>query len=321
MTSTAAVPAPAHMTRQAWVLFASLALIWGIPYLFIKVAVEEVSPFAIVGLRTGIAALVIVPLALRSRALQEALKPRNLPYVAAFGILEMAIPWVLLGHAETRVSSGFAGLMLATVPLVATLLAYVEGDRSVLSRVRVLGLVTGVLGVAALVGLDSLQGHVDLLSVGELLVVAVLYAVAPRIADRRLRHVPMMGVIAVTLSIVAMLYLPFTVADLSGGLPSPPVVGSILVLALVCTALAFVLFFRLIAAAGPVRATVITFVNPAVAIVLGILVLSEPLTWGTVVGFPLVLLGSWFATRGGPRPAAPQGSDDPDVVAQGTPHA
>jgi drug/metabolite transporter (DMT)-like permease len=309
------------MSRQAWILFAAMAVIWGIPYLFIKIAVEELSPVAIAGLRTGIAALILVPLALRSRALQEALKPRNLPYVAAFGILEMAIPWVLIGQAETRVSSGFAGLMLAAVPLVATVLAFFGGDRTVLSRVRILGLLTGVLGVVALVGIDSLQGHVDALSVVELLIVAVLYATAPRIADRKLRHVPTMGVVAVSLSIVALLYLPFTIGSLSGGLPSPPVVGSVLVLALVCTALAFSLFFKLIAEAGPVRATVITFVNPAVAIVLGIIVLSEPLTWGTVIGFPLVLLGSWWATRSGPAPVETVVEDDPDVASESTPHA
>ena len=287
--------APAQMSRRAWVLFAAMAVIWGIPYLFIKIAVVEVSPAALAGMRTLLAALVLLPLAARAGALRPAL--RAWPYVAAFGVLEMAIPWVLIGHAEIRVSSGFAGLVIAAVPMFGTLLAWILGDRHALARVRILGLTTGFVGVGALIGLDSLGGHVDVLSVLELLAVAALYAIAPAMADRKLRHVPSMGVIAVSLSIVAVLYLPFTISEMTEGIPSPSVVGSILVLALICTALAFVLFFELIATAGPVRATVITFVNPAVAVLLGLVVLSEPLTWGTVVGFPLVLLGSYWATR------------------------
>ncbi|HET7900473.1 MAG TPA: DMT family transporter [Candidatus Nanopelagicales bacterium] len=285
----------AGMTRRGWILFAAMGVIWGIPYLFIKIAVEEISPATVVGLRTVLGALVLVPLAMRSGAIRPAL--RAWPFVLAFGVIEMGIPWLLLGHAETRVASGFAGLMLVTVPIIGTVLSFLLGDRHALAGVRLLGLGAGVLGVGLLVGLDSLSGHVDALSVIELLLVALCYAVGPVIASRKLAHVPSMGVIALSLAIVAVLYLPVTATGLSGGLPSTSVIVSVLVLALVCTALAFVLFFELIAEAGPVRATVITFVNPAVAVLLGLVVLSEPLTWGMVLGFPLVLLGSYWATR------------------------
>jgi drug/metabolite transporter (DMT)-like permease len=284
------------MTRRAWTLFAAMGVIWGIPYLFIKIAVVELSPVTVAGWRTVIAAAILLPLAARQGALRPAL--RAWPYVVAFGLLEMAFPWVLLGHAETRVPSGFAGLMLAAVPIVGTVVSWLLGDKHALSRVRLLGLGVGVVGVAALVGLDWAGGTIDPLSVLELLVVAVCYAVAPAMAVRKLAHVPSMGVVSVSLAVVALLYLPVTVFSVHTGLPSAKVVGSVLVLALVCTALAFVLFFGLIAEAGPVRATVITFVNPAVAVALGIVVLSEPLTVGTLVGFPLVLLGSYWATRG-----------------------
>jgi drug/metabolite transporter (DMT)-like permease len=283
------------MTSRAWTLFAAMAVIWGIPYLFIKIAVVEISPAALAGMRTLLAALILLPLAWRQGAVRPALK--KWPYVVAFGVLEMAIPWVLLGHAELRVASGFAGLVIAAVPLVGTVLARILGDRHAFAPVRLLGLFTGILGVAALVGIESFHGTADPLSVVELLTVAVLYAVAPAIADRKLRDVPTMGVIALSLSLVAIVYSPFTVTELAGGLPSGQVIAAVLVLALVCTALAFVLFFELIAAAGPVRATIITFVNPAVAVLLGILILSEPLTWGVAIGFPLVLLGSYLSTR------------------------
>ena len=294
MTSTAA-SAPARMSSRAWGLFAAMAVIWGIPYLFIKIAVVEISPPALAGMRTLLAALILLPLAWRQGAVRPALA--KWPYVVAFGVMEMAIPWVLLGHAELRVASGFAGLVIAAVPLVGTVLARILGDRHAFAPVRLLGLFTGILGVAALVGIESFQGTADPLSVVELLTVAVLSAVAPAVADRKLRGVPTMGIIALSLSLVAVLYSPFTVVELAGGLPSGPVIAAVLVLALVCTALAFVLIFELIAAAGPVRATIITFVNPAVAVLLGIVILSEPLTWGVAVGFPLVLLGSYLSTR------------------------
>jgi drug/metabolite transporter (DMT)-like permease len=303
VTTDAASAAARGMSHRAWTLFAAMSVIWGIPYLFIKIAVVEMSPVAIVGWRTLIGAVILLPVAARSGAVREAL--RSWPYVVAFGLIEMAVPWVLLGHAETRVPSGFAGLMLAAVPIVSTVVAWLLGERHAVTRVRLVGLGVGVLGVASLVGLDWAAGTIDPLSVVELLVVATCYAVAPAMAARKLAHVPSMGVVGVSLAVVALLYLPVTVVSVHAGLPSTGVVLSVLVLGLVCTALAFVLFFELIAESGPVRATVITFVNPAVAVALGLVVLGEPLTWGTLVGFPLVLLGSYWATRGPARAAEP----------------
>ncbi len=293
------------MSRRAWLLFAAMSVIWGIPYLFIKIAVVELSPVSIAGFRTLLGAAVLLPLAARAGAIRPAL--RAWPFVVAFGLMEMAIPWVLLGHAEQRVPSGFAGLMLAAVPIVGTLVSWLLGDRHALTPVRLLGLAVGIGGVGALVSLDLAGGAIDVVSVIELLVVAALYAIAPAMAARKLAHVPSMGVISCSLAVVAVLYLPATVLGLTPGLPSGKVIGSVLVLALICTALAFVLFFALIAEAGPVRATVITFVNPAVAVGLGLVVLDEPLTVGTIIGFPLVLLGSYWATRS-PK-AAPEAAE------------
>ena len=286
----------AHMSREAWVLFAAMSVIWGMPYLFIKIAVEQLSPSALVLARTALGAVVLLPLAVRSAALRPALAQWRL--VLAFAVLEMAVPWLLLTHAEERIASGLAGLLIATVPLVGAVVTRLLGDRAALSRIRVVGIVTGLAGVAALVGIDSAAGHLDLLSVAELFVVAVGYATAPILVDRRLQDVPTLGVIALSLALVALIYLPFGVPALvSTGAWTSRTSLSVLVLGLVCTALAFVLFFRLIAAAGPVRATVITFLNPAVAVLLGLVVLDEPLTVGVMVGFPLVLAGSWLATR------------------------
>ncbi len=300
------------MTRVAWLLFAAMSVIWGIPYLFIKIAVTELSPAAVAGGRTLLAAVILLVVAYRQGALRSALP--LWPWVLAFGLLEMAVPWILLGHAEERVSSGFAGLMIATVPFVGVVLSRLRGDPHAFDRVRLLGLGVGMVGVVALVGLDSLAGQVDPLSVVELLGVAIGYAVAPVIIATRLSHVPSMGVIALGVGAVAVGLLPWTIAGFAGGLPSTDVVASVLVLGLVCTALAFVLFFRLVALVGPVRSTVITFINPGVAIVLGIVVLAEPLTWGIAIGFPLVLLGSFWATRPS-TDAAPGDPQQPGIVA------
>ena len=283
------------MTRQSYLLFLMMGVLWGLPYLFIKIAIVEINPFALAGLRTIIASCVLIPLAIRSGSLGATLK--RWQWAVAFGVMERAIPWVLVGHAESRITSGFAGLMIATVPIVGAIVSWFVGDHHALSPVRLTGLGIGVLGVVALVGLDSLAGHVDVLSVVELLIVAICYAVAPMLISRKMGDLPSISVIAVAILSVAILYFPASVGQLQQGFPSPKVSLSVLVLGLVCTALAFIGFFKLLELVGPARSTVITFLNPAVAVALGIIVLGEPLTLGTAIGFPLVLIGSYFATK------------------------
>ena len=285
-----------RMSTQAWMLFAAMSVIWGLPYLFIKVAVAEVSPATLVFARTTLALIVLLPLALHTGALRPAL--RHWRPAAIFAVLEMGIPWLLLGHAETRISSALAGLLLAAVPIIGAAITAFLGDRHNVAPVRVVGMVLGLVGVGALVGVDATGGHLDWLSVAEMLTVATCYAVAPIIIDRQENPAPALGTITVSILLVSVAYLPFGLPGLIAAWPlQTETAASLTVLGLICTALAFILFFRLIAAAGPVRAVVITFINPAVAIVLGVLVLSEQVTTGMLVGFPLVILGSVLATR------------------------
>jgi drug/metabolite transporter (DMT)-like permease len=284
------------MTGQAWLLFAAMSVIWGLPYLFIKIAVGEVSPATLVFARTAVALVVLVPVAVAQSALMPAL--RHWRPAAVFAALEMGLPWLLLGHAETRISSALAGLLLAAVPIIGAVVTGLLGDRHNLAPVRVAGMALGVVGVGLLVGIDATGGHLDWLSVAEMLIVATCYAVAPIVIDRMDNPAPALGTVTVSVLMVTVVYTPVGLPGLVAAAPlAPTTLGAIAVLGLVCTALAFILFFRLIAAAGPVRAVVITFVNPAVAIVLGVLVLSEQLTAGMILGFPLVLFGSWLATR------------------------
>lgn len=302
------------MSRRAWLLFAAMSVIWGIPYLMIKVVVDAgVSPAFLVFARTGIGALLLLPVAARRGAIRPALAHWRM--VLAFGAIEVGISWYLLNSAEERLSSSLVALLIAMVPLVGTVLAWRLGDRSVLSPVRLLGLGVGLGGVGVVVGLNLTAGGIPVWAIGAVFLVAVGYAVAPMLADRRLKEVPTLGVISVSLSAVALVYLPFAVLQAPAHLPHANVLASILGLGAVCTALAFICFFALIAEAGAVRATVITYVNPAVALLAGVAVLGEHLTAGIVIGFPLVLLGSYLATRKDSAAAAAQPASEPDAPA------
>jgi drug/metabolite transporter (DMT)-like permease len=279
------------MTRRGWLLFSAMCVLWGMPYLLIKIAVEELTPAQLVLLRTGLATALLLPYALWRGQVGPAL--RHWKPVLAFAALELTVPWYLLASAETRLSSSLTGLLVAAVPLVAAFVARAVGHGERLSRTRSVGLALGFAGVGALVGLDVRGG--DLLSVGEVAVVVVCYATAPLIASRWLADVPATGVTAVSLAVTAVVYLPFGAPGLE--VPSGRVVVAVLVLTLACTVAALLAFFALIAEAGPQRALVITFVNPAVALLLGIWLLSEPLTLGALVGFPLIVAGCVLATR------------------------
>jgi drug/metabolite transporter (DMT)-like permease len=277
-----------------------MCVIWGVPYLLIRVAVRELAPVTLVFLRTAIGALLLLPFA----AMRSELRPvlaRWRPFVA-YSVIEVAIPWVLLARAETRLSSSLTGLLVAAVPLVGAVVVALTGDRERQGRRRWLGLSIGLAGVAALLGLDV--GPVSALPVVEVLAVAVCYALGPLILARALSDVPALGVVAGSLAVSAAIYAPFAAFRVPSEMPTAHVVESVLGLAFVCTALAFLLFFALIREVGPVRATVITYVNPAVAAVLGVAVLSEDVTGGMLVGFGLILAGSILATGRGPEPVA-----------------
>lgn len=281
------------MTRRSWALFAAMCVIWGVPYLLIRVAVRDFSPGTLVFARTGIGGLVLLPFAFRSGGFGPVL--RRWPWLLAFTVIEVGIPWLLLSDAEKTLSSSLSGLLVAAVPLVGVLVARVAGsdDRGG-GWPRYAGLLLGVVGVAVLLGLDVGQAHAWPLA--EMAVVVVGYAVAPVIMARRLADLPSIPVVAAALLICALGYLPYGVTHWPADMTAK-VAWSVVGLGVLCTALAFILFFALIAAIGPARATVITYVNPAVAVLLGVLLLGEPFTAGIAIGFPLILVGSVLAAR------------------------
>ena len=281
------------MTRRGLVLFVAMCLIWGIPYLFIRIAVSEISPATLVFLRTVIAALVLIPIAIRQggfRDLFDEWRP-----LVFFAVIEIGVPWLSISSAEEQISSSLAGLLISAVPLVGVMIAPLFGNRERIGPLNLAGLVLGLVGVAAIVGLDfRATGWVPLV---EIAVVVVCYATGPAILARYLSGLPAAGVNAAALALCAIGYAPLAASSWPRTIPSVGVLGSVAVLALVCSALGFLIFFALIAEIGPVRATVITYINPAVAALAGILVLHENFTAGMGIGFVLVLAGSTLATR------------------------
>jgi len=281
------------MSRRGLILFVAMSIIWGTPYLLIRVAVRELTPETLVFARTLPAAVLLVPVAVRRGQLRPLL--RRWPWIVAYTAVELALPWLFLSRAEQHLTSSTAGLLIATVPLVAVVLyRLVSPDTERLSPRRLLGLVVGFAGVGALVGID-LHGT-DLAAVAEVAVPAVGYALGPLIISRRLSDLPSLGVVTASVTLTAVVYAPAALTHWPTHV-TLEVFGAVAGLAFGCTALAFLLFFALIAEIGPARSTVITYLNPAVAVLLGVVLLGEPFTTGIAVGFPLILVGSVLATR------------------------
>jgi drug/metabolite transporter (DMT)-like permease len=297
------------MSRRGWLLFLAMGVIWGIPYLFIRIAVMHLTPATMVFLRTSVAVVLLLPIAAARGQIGPVL--RRWRPLLAFTVIEIAIPWVLLGHAEQRLSSSLTGLLLAAVPLVGAVLGWVTRTDRLDWRLS-LGLLIGIGGVAALVGLDLGRG--DVLALVQVLLVAVCYAIGPFIQNRYLADLPGLGVIATALLLTAIGYGIPAAIQWPHQWPPAEAIVAVVVLGVVCTAVAFLLFFQLIDTVGPTRATVITYLNPAVAVALGIVFLNEPFTRGIVVGFVLVLLGSALATRRS-RTAAPSVSAETTATA------
>lgn len=286
------------MPRKALFLFLSVGVIWGTPYFFIAIAVEHFQTPSIVFLRVLLGAMILLPIAIARGMMRATLKAW--PAVLAFAVLEMVGPWFLITEAERTISSSLAGLLITTVPFIAAFLVGLLGDKSAWHPVTVLGLVLGFAGVVSLVGIDVFSGDLVLTPVLMMLAAAVGYAIAPIIANRMPAEVPTLGVIAVSLTMVSFIYVPFAAVSLPQDIAARPSLeawASVIILGAVCSALAFVIFFALIREVGPARASLITYVNLAVAALLGLVFLGETVTTGILIGLPLVAVGSYLASQ------------------------
>lgn len=283
------------MTKRGAILFTALSIIWGTPYLFIKYALEDFDPIFIVFARCAPTAVVLLIVVWR----QNKLKPnlRFWKYCTLFAIMEMVFPWYFVTAAEQTVSSSFAGLMLAIVPIFAVITAKIRGEDNAFNFRRISGIFIGIAGVFALVGLDSLSSNIDLRAVLMLCGAALGYATAPVLISTKLKEADTTAVIAISSFAVSIIYAPLLPSHLPTHQPGFSGIAAVVTLAVVSTILGFWVFFELIGEIGPMKATLITYINPAVAILLGVIFLSEPLTIGLVIGFPLVLGGSWLASK------------------------
>jgi drug/metabolite transporter (DMT)-like permease len=284
------------VSRRAWLLFGALSAIWGVPYLLIRISVREVAPSTLIFLRTAPVALVLLPV-VAYRGQWPDLVRRWRPLLA-YTAAEILVPWLMLFKAEERLSSSLAGLLIAAVPLVGALISRLSGDEDRFDRTQIAGLFLGLAGVAVLVGID-VRGATAW-PIAAMMVPIVGYALGPRIFNRHLSDLPNLGVVAGSLAIAAIVYAPFAFSNLPAHL-SAEVTWSVVGLAVVPTFAGFIVFFALIGEIGPVRTTVVTYVNPAVALILGVCLLGEPFTLGLGLGFPLVIAGSVLATRRRPR--------------------
>jgi drug/metabolite transporter (DMT)-like permease len=286
---------PAGMTREAWILFVAMSLLWGMPYLLIKIAVAELEPTFLVFARLAMAALVLLPIAVARGALR-ALR-RRWPTLIAIATVGIVLPFVLIAYGEQHITRSLAALLIAADPLFIVLLAQRFDHSERVSGTRLLGLCLGFVGVAALLGLN-VGGDAQGVLGGAMLLGAALCYAGSALLVKRLGSLPPLGGTSVSLGLAALVLAPFALLTAPTHLPGPNVLAALVALGVLCTALAYVLYFSLIVAAGATRAALITYVNPAVAVVLGVLILAEPITIGTLVGSVLIIIGCALSTRG-----------------------
>lgn len=287
------------MNRRTILLFLAVGVVWGIPYYFIAIAGQSFSTVSVVWMRVVIGALFLLPVALKRGVLKDTIK--HWPWVLFFAVVEMVGPWYFITEAERHVPTSLVGLMMTTIPFIsAAITGIFLGDKAAGHPLTVVGLVVGFTGVVSLIGIDALSGHIELGPTMLLVLTALCYAIAPIVANRTMPTTSTLGVTAVSLAMVAVIYTPFAIvalpADLAAG-PTPQSWISIVILGVVCSALAFVLYFALIREVGPRRSTLITYLNLLVAAILGVLFLAEPITPGILVGLPLIVVGSYLAGR------------------------
>jgi drug/metabolite transporter (DMT)-like permease len=288
------------MTLRTWLLFALLCVFWGIPYFFIKLALVDISPLCVAWGRITLGALVLLPVAWHRGGLKPALQHKRA--IVAFAIAELVIPFSLIALAETWLTSSMTGVLIATVPMTVVLIAPLFGVREVMSIRRLGGLLIGFVGVIVLLGFDTASGPNLWLGVGCLVLAIIGYAAGPLIVQRHLAGVDEIGSLAISLVVAAVVLSPFALATLPRSMPAPLSLISIGVLGLISTASALLLYFYVIHAAGAARASVVAYVSPAIAAILGTAVLHEHFGIATIMGLGLILIGSALGSSGAEVP-------------------
>ncbi|CAB4334162.1 unannotated protein [freshwater metagenome] len=286
------------MSRRNLILFILAGFLWGIPYLFIRVAVDPdagFSPAIVVFIRVFIGALILIPISIYDRSFFAAIK--GWKYIAVYALFEMVIPWILIGTAEQSISSGLAGLLVASVPIFSTIITSLYGDKTVWQPRRLIGIAVGFIGVFLLVGIESFTGSSDPVAILMMLGASGGYAYAVIYITRKMPGVSGVAINAIAMAMTALFYSPALLILWPEHQISHSAIYSVIALGIFSTGIAFAVFFTVMAEIGPARASLVTYMNTAFAVVLGVMILSEPLTIGIIVGLPLVLIGSYLASR------------------------
>jgi len=285
------------VSARAWAAFGAVSTLWGIPYLFIKVAVDDgVPPLFLAWVRVALGAAVLLLVAWRAGVLGT-LRGRW-RWIWIYAVIEICIPFPLIAAGEQHVASSLAAILIAAVPLIIALLALRFDHSERVGGRRLVGLFIGLAGVVALVGIDVGGHSKELIGAGAILLAAVGYAIGPMMLKSKMADLDPRAMMAGALVAAAVVLTPFGLATIPASTPSGDAILSLVVLGVFCTAAAFVFFGLLIVDAGPSKASVITYVAPVVAVALGVTVLGERPGVGAVAGLLLILAGSWLSTDG-----------------------
>ncbi|MFM1757986.1 MAG: hypothetical protein RL193_563 [Actinomycetota bacterium] len=288
------------MTRKHLGQFIFVGFLWGVPYLFMRVAVREFDPSVVVFGRVIIGAAILFPIAISRGVMKQTM--RGFKWIVAYALFEMCGPWYLITHAETKINSGLAGLLVATVPIWSTIYSSMAGDKTVWHAKRLMGIVIGFIGLVLIVGIETISGSADAFSVFQVVLAAILYSTAMAIILKGMPHGDGVAINAVAMAMTAIIFAPSALTNLPDSMPSFNATASLIGLGVLSTGWAFMIYFSLVKEIGQARGSMVTYLNTAFAVVLGVAILGEPLTVGIITGLPLVLIGSYFASR---KPVTP----------------
>ncbi len=292
------------MTRKGWLLFIVMSVVWGIPYLFIRIAVQELDPAVVVFVRLALAAAILLPVATQRKALGQIRKYWLM--LAGLSLIQLVVPFLLISYGELHITSSLTSLLISSEPLLVALFALRLAPDERVNGLRLIGLLIGMLGVITLLGFDTGGDSQRLLGAAFVLLATMCYAFSALLIKRPpISSLSSLSVATVQSVVATIVLLPLAVLRLPSRMPSLEVIVSLVALGTICTALAYLAFFKLLIEVGASRGTVFTYVNPAVSVFLGVLLLNEPFGFATVVGFLLIILGSWLST-GGALPSVKQ---------------
>ncbi len=292
------------MSRRAWWAFAVMSVTWGSSYLLIKIGIEGGVPaLDLAWLRIALAAVILIGLAWRAGALPTL--SGRWRWVWAYAVAEISIPFPLIAAGEVHIASSLAAIIIASVPLIVTVLSLRFDPSERPTPIRALGLAVGFAGVIALVGIDVAGSSAAVLGAVAVLVAAVGYAIGPMLVKLGMDGIDSRAAMGGSLAIATVILAPFAATDLPSRAPTVGALAAVAALGVFCTAMAFVVYTVLVREAGTGRATIITYVNPLVAVLLGVTLLGERPGPGALAGLVMILAGSWLSTGGRLPPRGP----------------